>query len=47
MERARAEWQTGPSCSHGVVLDPLEVAAVLAGPAHLAGGVGSRPKRVC
>lgn len=33
MERARAERQTGPSCSHGVVLGSLEAAAVVAGPA--------------
>lgn len=33
MERARAERQTGPSCSHGVVPGSLEAVAVVAGPA--------------
>lgn len=33
MERALAEKQMGPSCSHGVVLGSLEAAAVVAGSA--------------
>ena len=33
MERARAEWQTGPPCGHGVVTGSLAAAAVAAGPA--------------
>lgn len=33
MERARAEWQTGPSCSHGVLLGSPVATAVVAGPA--------------
>ena len=32
MERARAEWQTGPPCGHGVVLGSPAVAEVVAGP---------------
>lgn len=33
MERARAEWQTGPPRGHGVVTGSLAAVAVVAGPA--------------
>lgn len=53
MERARAEQQTGTSCSHGVVLGSLEAAAMAAGlalrawPSAWQAGWGSRPEKVC